>query len=159
VYSGTDEREADLIRTILAATDGSEQADKAISLAADLAQAYGAKLVLLHAVPSVHGGVVPERYQDFADAEHLRVGDVLYKIGEDILNQAETRAREHGVETIETAIPSGSPAKAILDYAKASNIDLIVMGSRGLSDLGGLILGSVSHNVSHLAPCSCVTVR
>ena len=157
--SGTDEREAELIRTILAATDGSEQADKAVSLAADLAQVYGAKLIVIYAVPSVLGGVVPERYQDFADAEYLRVGDVLFKVGEDILNQAETRAREHGVETIETAIPSGSPAKAILDYAKASDVDLIVMGSRGLGDLEGLILGSVSHNVSHLAPCSCVTVR
>ena len=46
----------------------------------------------------------------------------------------------------------------IAGYAKANAIDLIVMGRRGLGAIGGLLLGSVSHKVTQLAPCACMTV-
>ena len=52
----------------------------------------------------------------------------------------------------------GDPAGVLVDYAKAHAIDLIVMGRRGLGDLGGLLLGSVSHKVAQLASCACLTV-
>ena len=48
---------------------------------------------------------------------------------------------------------------AILDCAKDRNADLIVMGTRGLSDLKGRFVGSVSHKLSHLADCTFITVR
>ena len=53
----------------------------------------------------------------------------------------------------------GDPAERILDCAKREHVDMIVMGTRGLSDLKGLLMGSVSHKVSHLADCACVTVK
>ncbi|MEE8536041.1 MAG: universal stress protein, partial [Kiloniellales bacterium] len=64
-----------------------------------------------------------------------------------------------GVEKIQRTLEDGDPAKAILDCAKRVEANLIVMGSRGLNDLKGLLVGSVSHKVSHLAECTCVTVR
>jgi nucleotide-binding universal stress UspA family protein len=53
----------------------------------------------------------------------------------------------------------GDPASAIVSVATAEKPDMLVMGSRGLGDIQGLLMGSVSHKVSHLAPCTVVTVK
>lgn len=53
----------------------------------------------------------------------------------------------------------GEPAEQILETAKRTDVDLIVMATRGLSDIQGLVMGSVAHKVSHAAPCTVVTVR
>jgi nucleotide-binding universal stress UspA family protein len=151
-----------MIRTILVATDGSSHADMAVSLGGELAQAHDAKIILLHVISDIGSEIgegIPKHLQELADIEHLKIGEVLTVIGEEILERARAQLREQGVEKIVTAMPSGSPAQAILDNAKAHSVDLIVMGSRGLSSFEGLMLGSVSHKVSHLAPCSCLTVR
>ena len=58
-----------------------------------------------------------------------------------------------------TILEDGEPATAVLPAAQDEAADLIVMGRRGLGDLAGLLLGSVSHKVSHLAACACLTVR
>ena len=151
-----------MIRTILVATDGSSHGDKAVSLGGELAQAHDATIIFLHAIPDIGSEIsedIPKHLQELADIEHLKIGDVLTVIGEKILERAEAQARAQGAERVSTAMPSGSPAQAILDYAKAHSVDLIVMGSRGQSSFEGLMLGSVSHKVSHLASCSCITVR
>jgi nucleotide-binding universal stress UspA family protein len=151
-----------MIRTILVATDGSSHADKAVSLGGELAQAHDATIILLHVISDIGSEIsegIPKHLQELADIEHLKIGDILTVIGEEILERARAQLREQGVEKVVTAMPSGSPAQAILDYAKAHSVDLIVMGSRGLGSFEGLMLGSVSHKVSHLAPCSCLTVR
>ena len=58
------------------------------------------------------------------------------------------------------AVVRGRPAvEAILEEARTLDIDAIIMGSRGLSDLHGLFVGSVSHKVSHLASCPVITVH
>jgi nucleotide-binding universal stress UspA family protein len=53
----------------------------------------------------------------------------------------------------------GDPAKEILSVAAEEHADIIIMGRRGMGDLAGLLLGSVSHKVSHLAECACLTVK
>lgn len=52
----------------------------------------------------------------------------------------------------------GDPAERIIDYAKKRKMDMIVIGGRSLSDLSGLLMGSVLYKVSHVAPCTSVTV-
>ena len=61
--------------------------------------------------------------------------------------------------SVRTVVHEGDPASAILAVAKEADADLIVMGRRGLGDLAGLLLGSVSQKVTHLAECACLTVR
>lgn len=56
-------------------------------------------------------------------------------------------------------LATGPIAKKIIDKAEYLGADTIVVGSRGLSDLGGSLLGSVSHKVAHLASCTCIVVR
>jgi nucleotide-binding universal stress UspA family protein len=60
---------------------------------------------------------------------------------------------------VETLLEVGDPAATVLEVAKCQNVDLIVMGNRGLGSLQGLLQGSVSHKVNALSSCSCVTVK
>ena len=58
-----------------------------------------------------------------------------------------------------TKLLKGSPAREIVDYARKKDVDMIVMGTRGLGDVEGMLLGSVSRGVGMLAECSCLTVK
>jgi nucleotide-binding universal stress UspA family protein len=66
--------------------------------------------------------------------------------------------RRKGIE-IETILARGYPSKAIVDMAKAKDIDLIVIGTRGLSGIKGLFLGSVSHSVVRNAKQPVLVIR
>ena len=150
-----------MISTILVPTDGSEHATKAVRFAADLAQKYGAQIILLHVVSDWGSGRVPDELRGYARMEHVEITerDLRRGAADEILRRAQEAAAAAGVQSIETMIEDGAPAPRILNRAKAAGADLIVMGSRGLGDLQGLLLGSVSHKVSHLAECTCITVR
>jgi nucleotide-binding universal stress UspA family protein len=77
----------------------------------------------------------------------------------EIVNRAAERARNHGVGTVTTAIERGNPAARIVSHAQDNGVSMIVLGRRGLSDLQGLLMGSVSHTVLQLADCPCLTVK
>jgi nucleotide-binding universal stress UspA family protein len=69
--------------------------------------------------------------------------------------------KQAGVEADGAVRPStgGSPAEAILEHAREVGAGLVVVGSRGLSNLGGLLLGSVAHKVIQLSSCPVLVVR
>ncbi|WP_026380745.1 universal stress protein [Afifella pfennigii] len=147
--------------TILHPTDGSKEALKALGYAADLAKARDARLLLVH-VQRVHGSErVPPDLVEFQRIEHVRMteADVLRSTADYIIAEAAKAARDKGAEDVETLVVEGDPARRIVETAKEKGADTIVMGSRGLGDLQGLLLGSVSHKVTHLAPCTCIIVR
>lgn len=75
-----------------------------------------------------------------------------------LLEEMRQDAQQQGVEKVEICIESGEPADVILDIAGNAKADLIVIGSRGLSDLQGLVFGSTAHKVAHRASCTCLTV-
>ncbi|MBT4581371.1 MAG: universal stress protein, partial [Gammaproteobacteria bacterium] len=64
-----------------------------------------------------------------------------------------------GVKKVTSMITEGDPADVILNTAVNCKADMIILGSRGLSDFKGLLFGSVSHKVSGQADCTCVTVK
>ncbi len=92
-------------------------------------------------------------------AELQRAYRVRTEIAQHLLEMAKNDARRRGIKDIVTHVLDGDPAKAILDAAKKAGADCIILGSRGLGGLKGLLLGSVSHKVSQMAPCTCITVR
>ncbi len=148
-----------MLKSILVPVDGSEHADRALQLAAEIAAKFDAKLVLVHAIPDTE---VPESLKHYAEAEHIEgpPSYIRYKyVAEGIMRDAKRHADEAGARDVETAFGDGDPAKTILGYATDRGVDMIVMGSRGLSNLKGLLMGSVSRKVSELAPCSCLTVK
>ncbi len=150
-----------MFKHLLVPVDGSEHAGRAIDIAGDLAQRYGAKVTLFHAMTQVGGYQVPKELTDFERIEHMRVTehDLIESIGQEILAKAEKRAREHGVKDCATLLETGDPARLIAEAVQSKGVDLIVMGRRGLGDLGGLLLGSVTHKVSQAVDCCCLTVK
>ncbi len=150
-----------MIANILVPIDGSSHANAAVDWAGELAARYGARLVLLHVMAERGSGLVPEELEPLVRVEHVAIteADVLQSVANRILADGEQRARQRGAGKVETASEIGHPARAILDKARKINAELIVMGRRGLGGLSGMILGSVSSKVLHLADCACLTVK
>jgi nucleotide-binding universal stress UspA family protein len=93
-------------------------------------------------------------------ADHGEVARRLREtFGSRLLDQARARAADKRLRTVSNLLEVGDPAKTILRVARDQAMEMIVPGSRGLGDAEGLLLGSVSHKVAHLAACTCVTVR
>ncbi|NNG05731.1 MAG: universal stress protein [Inquilinus sp.] len=147
-----------MTKRVLASVDGSDAAAKALDFAIDYAGHYDGVLHLLYVAPD---GAPPKALMQFAEAEHIpdKPSAVYRAIGDSILDNAASRAREAGVETLTTKLDFGDAAERIIDYAGKHGIDVIVLGTRGLGELKGLLLGSVSMKVQSLAPCTCVCVR
>ena len=147
---------------ILAAIDGSDHGWKALDLAADLAKAHDAQLIVLHVVPFEP---MSDALRAFAQAEHLPLEEEVARyhqvrtLGDHLTRAAEARVRERGLTQVVGRTEEGKPAHEILELAKDEDVDMIVMGSRGLSDARALFLGSVSHQVANQARCTCVTVK
>jgi nucleotide-binding universal stress UspA family protein len=151
-----------MIKKILAAIDGSEHGWKALDLAADTAKQHGARLITLHVVPFEP---ISEALRAFAAAEHVPLEEeearfrYAQTLGDRLTRSAEARVRDKGLTDVVGRTTEGKPADQILEVAKSEGVDMIVMGSRGLSDARVLFLGSVSHKVANHAECTCITVK
>ena len=176
-----------MIKTIVVPTDGSAHAKKAVDLAADIAEKYGARIVLLHVLlrhtsesdieslckENAMPDALAKKFEDLRQAYLDRAAasyeagpmfvpisdDVLNDVGNLILDNARQRAESTGVKDVTAHVVYGAPADKIIAAAEKENADMIVMGSRGLGNIAGLLVGSVSHKVSNLSKCTCVTVK
>lgn len=150
-----------MTKNILVPVDGSAHALRAVDFASDIAQKYDAPITLLQVMPIFGSMEIPERLREYVEMENVHISEhkVLQSAATRILEDAEGRARANGIVNIQGVADVGDPARTIVDYAKRHNVDLIVMGARGLGDLAALLLGSVSHKVCHLAECNCVLVK
>jgi nucleotide-binding universal stress UspA family protein/CheY-like chemotaxis protein len=148
-----------MIKKILVPVDGSENADKALELAVSMAKPNNAQLHLLHVVKHTE---INKALLDYIRSEGIN--DTPYVVSEgyvenQIIGPAKFEAKRKGIEKIESTVLHGDPAEEIIDYAKDQEVDMIVMGSRGLGNVKGLMMGSVSTRVSHGADRTCVIVR
>jgi nucleotide-binding universal stress UspA family protein len=69
------------------------------------------------------------------------------------------QARKAGVKEVHARVLRGDPAEGIVNFARDHQIDLLVLGSRGRSKLGSMLLGSVSNKVCQMSNCTTVTVK
>jgi nucleotide-binding universal stress UspA family protein len=146
-----------MLSNILVAIDGSKPSTQALEMAIEMAKKFDAKLHLIHVVREMQ---LPPELQHFAELESVRGTrqDVLNTIGERLVNQGKRVAETNGVTSVESDIGTGDPANAIIGYANRNGIDLIVLGSRGLGQVEGMLMGSVSRKVSNLATVPCMVV-
>jgi nucleotide-binding universal stress UspA family protein len=138
-----------IFKTIVWANDGSEPAEKALPLVKELAKEGGATVTIVHVVERVEGigGVgVPHRADERRVQTHLR--------------ELAAALTAEGISTsLEIKGDVGTrPAHAVVEVARSVGADLIVAGTRGHSVIGGLLLGSVTNRLLHLAPCPVLVV-
>ncbi|TFH86416.1 universal stress protein [Billgrantia azerbaijanica] len=146
-----------MFKTLLVPVDGSEHAKKALAVACQLARQNDATLHILH-IPEALAHETTLVWGIGAIALEASRED-LERTGRQVVDRAAEDARQQGAPRVETIIAQGEPARTIVSEARKSGADAIVMGSRGLSDITGLIVGSTSHKVSHAATCTVITVR
>ena len=139
-----------MFKNILLAVDGSEYSHKAIEYAKSLTERYGANLWLVHVFSHTSDLL---GYQDFEKlyAKRKSAGQAIIDEAQKLLGS--TTFIVHG-ELLE-----GSEAEAILTVAENHQADLIVMGTRGFGAVKGLLVGSVSRKVIHLATCPVMVVH
>ena len=136
-----------MFKTIVVALDGSENAGRASSLATELARESGAKLIVAHVAEHTigKGGGDLQVDQDELKAEIEKQADELKAGGLEV----EVAIRDEMV---------GGPAHAIAEIAANAGADLIVVGTRGHSPVAGLLLGSVTQRLLHIAACPVLSI-
>lgn len=142
-----------MIKRILVATDASEYSCRALAFAVDLAKPHHAEICLLHTVLNP-----VQNFEAYS-------GSYSYSFSEDEINEIGRKvfkATLAGIDvsdiTIKTKTVLGYPAAVILDESK-KNIDLVIMGSRGLGPIAGKFMGSVSLRILAEAPCPVLMVK
>lgn len=147
-----------MINRILVPTDGSSASDRAVALAAELAVKHGASLYLLNVIRDMQ---LPPELKKMAKVENIGQArqDVLEFVAEKVIGDAERRAKRKGVKAVRKATGQGDPASTISKYAQRNKIDLVVMGTRGLGSVKGMLLGSVSRKVANVCNVNLLIVR
>ncbi len=142
---------------IMVALDGSDHADHALEAALAMAKRCEASVLLFHALaPHPLPGDLSRLADTAAREMYRRLGA---EAAEKILDSAEQRARAAGVASVDRIAAEGNPAPAIVETAKRERIDVIVVGTRGLTGLKELALGSVARNVTAMAGCPVLVVK
>jgi len=174
-----------MFKSVLVAVDGSDHARKALRIAADIADLYKTPLTVLHVVT---GEQVGDELRHMAEVEQLikpagkplptpgnlpaelgtllnttalqdTIGRVATAVGQRILDDAVGETRAAKKIDVHAVLEHGDPAQVILACAKSISADLVVLGSRGLSNIAGVFQGSVSTKVSHATGATCLTVK
>jgi len=141
------------IRNILVPVDFSDHAAEALDHAVSLAKVLGARIHLLHCYAirvggvSPYGLVIPENLdREVRDAAVAKLGEWRAKVAAE------------GVE-VEDSVTPLFPSEAIPTHAEQIGADLVVMGTRGLTGMKHVLLGSVAERTIRLAPCPVLTVK
>jgi nucleotide-binding universal stress UspA family protein len=132
-----------MFNTILLALDGSEASERAIPLAEDLAKQSGGRIVVGHVRELMMGRGGGQPVSANEDELEASVRKIAAKLAE--------RGIETSIEIATAAI--GGPAHALAEMAETEHADVIVAGTRGHSPVAGLLLGSVTQRLLHVAPC------
>jgi nucleotide-binding universal stress UspA family protein len=137
-----------MFERILVAADGSAQGSKTVPAAIDLAQKYGATVTVLHV-------------REFEKYEGSEVDLGPPQEAQPLVDEVVARFTEAGVEArgeIRKVTP-GRTSDEIVRAAEEADATLIVMGTRGMSELKSLVLGGVANKVVSQAHCPVLLVR
>jgi len=143
------------VKKILAPIDRSKYREKIIAYAISLGKAWGAEITAVHVIDpgrGVPGGRVKEK--------ELEREEMAIRPAEELLNEVDLQAKKESISIKKEVIEeSDSVGKAIIDYATKNNMDVIVIGTMGMSVVEEIFLGSVANDVIHHAHCPVFAIR
>ncbi len=139
-----------MFKCIVVALDGSEQSLLALKYARGIAECFDAKLLLVHVYPHTSDLRDLKEYDDLVGRRKM-TGQKIMEVAREHLGEIAAKVEEDLLE--------GPAAETILSAAETRKADLIVLGTRGMGSLKGLVFGSVSTKVSQYALCPVMVVR
>ena len=135
---------------ILLPVDGSQHATRAAAYALKMADLLHARLLLVHCHRPFPVKLGEPYFQ--------KAVDKIMQASAELLSPFRSLIEESGADYGERIL-EGPPGEKICEVARIEDCEMIIMGSRGRSDLKGLLLGSVAHRVLQQAPCPVLIVR
>jgi nucleotide-binding universal stress UspA family protein len=137
---------------ILVPVDGSKHSQSAVDTAVELAKCYDSSLFLLHVIPDLS---LPKEILDMIRAGEVTQSrlEILQDSAEIILNNAHKAFEAAGLTEVKSEYVLGDPASKILEYAAQNDVNLIVIGHRGLGPTSGL-LGGVARKLVNMTTMS-----
>jgi nucleotide-binding universal stress UspA family protein len=134
------------VKRILFAVDAYDECRKGIPLVTELGKSFEAEIVVFH---------VRERLRNRAGAYEIDEPEQIH-----VADEIAGTLKESGLNArSETVTATGHVAEHIIDYAKSVDADLIAMGTRGLADFAGFLMGSVAHKVLHVSKKPVLIVK
>jgi len=143
---------------IITGTDGSEAAERALRMACNVAQKYGAELHVLHVPQPQTVAFAMGAVAGYHAVTTMPSDAEITTAANKLLDAAEQIATEAGHPITARHFEIGAPAETMVTHADKIGADLIVTGRRGLGNLSAVVLGSTSQRIAHTAKCACLTV-
>jgi nucleotide-binding universal stress UspA family protein len=143
---------------ILVPVDGSIYSMEALKTAGEFVKIKGAEIFVISIVPNISDGMADHEISPARRERHM---DTMTSIADDAVRKACSVLDSEGVSLScsKTILTSVSVPDAIIDFAESEKIDLIIMGSRGLSASSRFKIGSVAGQVVKHSPCSVYLVK
>lgn len=148
-----DRTEESHLKKILIATDGSKNAKRAAYYGVNLAKIAGAEVHALYVISTQHA-VTTRTVKGWSEGFE----ECLTNKGRAAIDDVEKLGKEAGVK-VEPEFLKGIPADEILEYAQENNIDLIVMGTQGLTGIKKFLIGSVAEKVVRHSRVPVMVIR
>lgn len=137
------------IKRILCPIDFSEISMKAMKMAKELRDIFSAEIDILHVMPS---HIIKKKIKKLKDKDRI-----LKEIREETMNNLTKFITNYTIAKSE--IDEGEPDKKIVSFSKENDIDLIVIGARGLGFIKGMLIGSVTDAVLKSSPCPVFVIH
>jgi len=129
-----------LYKKILVALDGSKPSENALNHAVEHSVKWDADLLIVSVIPQISPLVYARVLEEY--------GKVIMETHQRMLTEARIKVNEdHPNLKVETRLEEGRPGDVIVEVAKEEDVDLIVLGSRGVGGIRGWVLGSTSRYV------------
>ena len=141
------------VRTILVPIDFSSHSTAALEAGVELAKVFGARLHLLHCHPPNLSSISP-----YGVAIPAGFDQSVRQAAQEKLDESVEKVQAEGIEVSNQVTPV-FPGVAISGVAEDIGADLIVMGTRGLTGVKHVLLGSIAERTIRIAPCPVLTVK
>lgn len=154
------------LRRVLLVTDGSSYSRHAVRYLSKFPLPDKVDVRLMHVLSPLTQPIIMEPYLGGRDAyvplrtpeEEVKIMEKQEQEGQALLNRTQDSLLKKGIKSTSVLI-RGDAATEIIDYTDKNDIDLIVAGSRGLSQFRGWLMGSVSRKLVHYSNCSVLIVK
>jgi len=138
------------IRRILCPTDFSEASKKALKVASELKDVFSAELDVIYVLPNY---IIKKKIKKLKDRDKI-----IQELFEDTRENFKKILSDYNIGKA-GIIDEGEPNKRIVSFAKEKDIDLIIMGARGLGFIKGMLIGSVTDAVLKSSPCPVLVIH